>query len=213
MKPILAILAHESAQPTIDDFLPKWNQLDARIICYVPVGHLVTGFDEVRHIGESAHAGNKVFRRFIDTLKDLLTTDADNFVVIEYDTVNRHPLLPKATPGKLVSYLVTLHRHCETSGPMQLCSLSPWVMDRTTMEIFIATAERILPDDPDGADISGLLDRWIGNVIERGPIPAIRGGDMLGYPYHPGIHDRITRMGYNWIHGWKRKEDFGDLWT
>lgn len=213
MKPVLAILAHESAQPTIDDFLPRWKQVDARLICYTPIGHNVIGFDETRTLGESAHSGYQVFSRFVETLKDLLTLDREWFVVAEYDTVNLRPDLPRMIAGRLTSHLVMAPPHDCASGQMQLCSLSPWIMDRKTMALFVFESERLLVDDPNCHRASGLLDRWIGTVIQKGEIPAQGGTDLLGYPWHPGAHRRIRSMGYNWVHGWKRKEDFLDLWN
>ena len=212
MKPVLAILAHQSAQPTIDDFAPRWKQLDADLVCYVPLGETITGIDDVRHIGCSAHAGNIVFTRFLQTLTNLLGSPNEWFIVAEYDTVNLRPKLPAMHFGAITSHLVMARPHNLAPGEMQLCSLSPWVMDRRTMLDFIEAGNDLLKTDPNCESVSGLLDRWIGLVIQHGDITAMGGPDMMGYPWHPGAHDRIRWMGFNWIHGFKRASDFGELW-
>jgi len=51
MKPILIILAHQAAQPTINDFLPRWKALDCELVCHLPDDDRVDGFDRVENIG------------------------------------------------------------------------------------------------------------------------------------------------------------------
>lgn len=212
MKTVVAILAHQSAQPTVDDFLPQWRKLPCDVIYYVPVGDSLERVSEYRQVGESAHSGAKVFRRFLDTLKDLAEMDYDHYVVAEYDTVNLRPELPTLYNNVITTFAVDAPPHNQSYGPMQLCLLSPWCFPRSLLIQFIAHAESDLSKEPDGAELAGLLDRWIGRVVDNSKLRFTTGGDMLGYPYHVGVHDRIRKLRLNWIHGWKSKAQFENVW-
>lgn len=207
MNTVLAILAHESAQPTVDEFLPKWNALPCRKIAFIPSGHKLEGFQEIIHQGESAYSGAKVFVRFLLCLEALLETTAEILIVAEYDTVPLRPELPKYTPGLMISNFVSIGNPATI-----LCALSPWVMDRPTAESFVSAGRKHLIEFGDCDHLDGLLDRWIGEVILAGCIKCNGGMDMIGYPWHEGIHRRIRNTRANWIHGFKSKADFGDLW-
>lgn len=212
MKTTLAILAHSGAQKTVDDFLPRWKSLDADLFCSLPVGDSIQGFDRHIYAGQSAYSGFHVFDRFLQTLWALIETQSDNLIIAEYDTVNLHPTLPKIRPVMITSYFVKADPPIG-GGPMQLCALSPWCFDRESAWEFYHAAKESLEKDRDFDAGKGLLDRWIGSVVDQYNLPHVMGYDMLGYPWHDGAHDRIERMGFSWIHGWKNKEDFGRLWT
>jgi hypothetical protein len=207
----LAILAHQAAQPTIDDFLPRWKVLPCRLVAFVPEGDAVQGFQTVYHIGESAHKGAKVFQRFLATCEALLLTDSAHFVIAEYDTVNLLGELPKYKQGYMISNFVEAGFH--DSEEVQLCALSPWVMDRETLQGFTDAARGFIDADGDAPQIGGLLDRWIGLVVKRAGIPHLSPFDMIGYPWEHDIVRRIKNIRASWVHGLKRKEDFGDSWT
>ena len=209
---IVAVLAHESAQPTVDEFLPQWRKLPCPLRCYVPEGHTINGFDDVRQIGQSAHAGFLVFRRFIDTCRDLLRDEHDHYIIIEYDTVNITADLPALDPRALVGWRMWAPPHNMADGEPQSCILSPWCFPRAALLRFVAQAEVEIAADPESSRFSGLLDRWIGWVALRSGIMSVMGRDLLGYPYFNGVHDEIRRTGAKWVHGWKHKEDFEDLW-
>lgn len=213
MRTTLAIMAHGGAQSTVDEFLPKWEACNPTLlICSLPEGEHVDGFTLCYNAGKSAYSGYEVFRRFILTLECCLETVSDIIVISEYDTVPLKPALPKCNPGCVTSYFVLAEGPIIGRG-LQLCALSPWVMDRPAAELLLAACKQAIIDDPDYPAGKGLLDRWLGHVIHTHNVPRMMGMDMLGYPWHDGAHDRIKWMGFNWIHGWKRKEEFKDLWT
>jgi hypothetical protein len=212
MSTALAIMAHGGAQATVDDFLPHWKSLDAFLICSLPKGENLTGFDNYFHGGQSAYSGYHVFHRFMLTLRMLLETTYDDIIIAEYDTVNLRPELPVIEFGSLGSYFVVAEGPVSGS-PLQLCALSPWCMDRGTGWKLLAACEESLTLDPDYEAGKGLLDRWIGKVVWDHGIPHHVGQFLLGYPWHVGVHDRIRNLHANWIHGWKTKEDFKHLWT
>lgn len=215
MKPLLAILAHESAQPTIDDFLPRWQAVAADLVCYLPEGHNVTGFETVRHVGKSAHSGVNVFQRFADTLRDILTAFPRQsfYIVAEYDTVPLRPVLPRFAPGVFLSHNLKMFPHMKTEGAMQVCSLSPWIMDGATMARIVDCCDRHITEHGECKHIDGLLDRWIGEVLEKNKIPHTLAVDTIGYPWHDGILDRIERTGVSWVHGLKHAHEFRKLWN
>lgn len=213
MKPILAILAHQSAQPSVDDFMPRWKALNVPLVCYVPDGDSIEGdFDDVCRLGTSAHSGAEVYKRFLWTVEDLLRGEHDWFIIAEYDTVPLRAEPPQMVDGNINCYAVMDTPHNRIVGEMQLCMLSPWVMDRQTAEWFVSAAKTEINKEPDPPRFYGLLDRWIGHVCRTHEIPACCTSELFGYPIHPGAHEKIRRMNYNWIHGWKRKEQFEDLW-
>lgn len=212
MKPALAILAHESAQATVNDFLPKWKSLGVDLYCSIPQGHAVAGFENYLHLGQSAYSGFYVFDRFMQTLLAMLETKADKIIIAEYDTVNLRPEIPFIRPGHVSSFFVVAEGLAEGAGN-QLCALSPWCFDQESGWAFYNAAKESLETDKEYEAGKGLLDRWIGKVVNDYKIPHIIGMEMLGYPWHVGVHQRITQLNLNWIHGWKNKEEFGFLWT
>lgn len=206
------IMAHGGAQATVNDFLPKWKALPAQLVCSLPEGEHVDGFNLYFHGGKSAYSGRECFNRFIATLQTALETSSEILVIAEYDTVPLRPVLPVIKPGKVMSYYVVAEGPVIGRG-LQFCALSPWAMDRPTAVKLLAACRAAIAEDPDYPAGKGLLDRWLGHVITRYDVPREMGMDMLGYPWHDGAHDRIRWMNFNWIHGWKSKEEFGDLWT
>jgi hypothetical protein len=208
----VAIIAHAKAQQSIDDFRPKWEALPARLIFSIPEGEYLQGVGITVHLGMNAYSGLEVFRRFTLTLEAALRTAAETIVIAEYDTVPLRPVLPYVEPGYVSSFF-TLAPALSDSSKVQVCALSPWSMDHRTGDRLLDACKESLETDPDHPEGNGLLDRWLGTLILRHQIPSIVGPDLLGYPWHEGVNDRIRHMGYNWIHGWKRKEEFGDLWT
>lgn len=201
-KTALCILAHESAQSTVDLFLPQWKQLDCDLYCSIPEGDKINGFDKVLTIGKSAYSGKDVFHRFTATLGVMIETGADRIVIAEYDTVNLRPDFPSMIPGTVISCFVT-------DGD-QVCALSPWAMDLAAAKQLHSACLSAL-EDGDYPEGKGLLDRWIGNVIRRAEIKGHGSSDCIGYPWKPGTVERIKAEGINWIHGWKTKEEFGGL--
>lgn len=201
-KTSLAIMAHESAQPTVDLFLPKWKELDCDLYCSIPEGDEIKGFERVLRLGKSAYSGRDVFHRFTATLGAMIETGADRIVIAEYDTVNLRPQFPIITKGSVMS--------CFVSDGDQVCALSPWAMDADTAKQLHAACVIAL-DDGDYPEGNGLLDRWIGNVIRRAEIHGCNSSDCIGYPWKDGTRERIQAECINWIHGWKTKEEFGGL--
>jgi hypothetical protein len=212
-KPLLVVLAHESAQPTVDLFLPRWKTLDCDLVCALPCGDTVTGFDRCWHNGQSAHAGNKVFRRFADVCGMAAENGNEQIVIAEYDTVPLRPKMPPIKPGMITSGFYVSTPHYREVGDLQGLALSPWAMDRATLLSFIDAMDDALEVDPDGEQFDGLLDRWIAWAALRAGIQFHTTNQVFSYPMRPGAHEKIKRTGANWIHGWKTKEEFGDIWT
>ena len=207
MKTCLAILAHEGSEETVSDFMPRWRALGVPVWGCYPEKDLPADdwWDEMIFTGKSAHAGHEVFKRFCETCDILADEDFDLFVIAEYDTANLGEDLPTWSPDSLSSYLVDI-------GESFMCMLSPWVMTKHTLGYFIEAMQIELSKDPECLESKGLLDRWIGIVCERHDIPFAMCDNSLSYPWHVGAHDRIKRMGYQWVHGWKHAADFKDLW-
>lgn len=209
-KAVLAIMAHDKAKPTVDQYSPRWKTLGLETRLYVPEGDTMEGTIQA---GESAHSGIKVYQRFIKTLEHLLeTSDKEVFIVAEYDTVNMNASLPRYTPGRMTSYLIRSAPHNQTEGEEQLCALSPWIMDRATMAAFIKAGYDHIEKHGACDHLSGLLDRWIGEVVLTHNIPFAHGNDLLGYPFKEGVEDAI-RSGKTWVHGFKSITEFQNIWN
>jgi hypothetical protein len=207
---VFAIMAHDSAQPTVDQYEPRWKTLGVETRIYIPEGDKMAGGIPA---GKSAHSGIVVYDRFLATLENLLaTSDKNTFIVAEYDTVNLTSDLPKYTPGTVTAFLVMSCPHNQAEGEQQLCALSPWVMDRKTAQAFIAAGRKHIQESGECEHLSGLLDRWIGEVMLQHDIQFESGNDMLGYPWKDGIEGQIA-SGRTWVHGFKSKEDFIDIWN
>jgi len=212
-KDLLVIVAHQSAQPTIDLFLPYWNALDCDLICALPSGDYVNGFSQNFHYGTSAHGGRKVFERFIETCKMSLETTCERITIAEYDTVPLRPQMPPIVDGKITCGMFISTPHYREVGELQALALSPWAMTRQTMYRFVDAMEAAFDIDPDGERFDGLLDRWLGWAIMREGIGIHSTHKLASYPIHPGAKERIKRTGAVWVHGWKTAADFGDLLT
>jgi hypothetical protein len=213
MSTFLAILAHQSAQPTIDDFLPRWKALGARMGVFVPREHNVDGFQLIYHQGENAYSGQKVFERFLLCCESLVMMSYDSYIIAEYDTVNLRDELPEILPEKISSSLMWSNGPEGHEHELQLCALSPWCMTKPTLVRFIAAAREHIDGDGDMPSCKGLLDRWIGSVMVRANIGGHTPHDMIGYPWHPGIERRIKNIRANFVHGFKSRKEFGDAWT
>jgi hypothetical protein len=212
MSTFLAIIAHESAQPTIDQFMPRWKALGTRMAVFVPRGHNVDGFQLIYHQGENAYSGQKVFERFLLCCESLALTTYDSFIIAEYDTVNLRDDLPKLKDDKISSNLIWATGAPGYEHEKQLCALSPWCMTMPTLKCFIAAGRKYIEQDGDAPSMRGLLDRWIGSVMTRANIGGYSPPDMIGYPWHPGIERRIKTIRANWVHGFKTRKEFGDAW-
>lgn len=215
MKPkrILAVMAHQTAQISCDLFLPRWRVLDVPIVAYLPEGHTIKGFDAYRNVGINGILGWSILNRYLQTCIALLEEDFDEYTLIEYDTVNLGDQLPECLPGGVTSNMVFARPHEKHDGPeCEVLSFSPWTFDRKSLAAFVEKATEMLQADPEGSERKGILDRWVGLVIERAGLehhPILSG---IGWPKHPGAHELIERMGINWVHGWKLRCEFGDLW-
>lgn len=210
VKTILAILAHEGAKETVEDFMPRWMRLGILVWGFVPSGETLEGFDRLVSNGVNSRVGTGVFNRFLGCCEVLLSeSDADAFIIAECDTVN---ILDNLTPYKRGFITCPGVLIPNESGGSAKCLLSPWTMDRETLAKLVAAMESTLAVGDDWFGTSGLLDRWLGAVCDRHGIPCLNACNALGYPWHDGSHEKIRRMNYAWVHGWKRKEDFGELW-
>ena len=137
----------------------------------------------------------------------------EQIVIAEYDTVPLRPKMPPIKPGMITSGFYVSTPHYREVGDLQGLALSPWAMDRATMLSFIDAMDDALEVDPDGEQFDGLLDRWIAWAALRAGIEFHTTNQVFSYPMRPGAHEKIKRTGAIWIHGWKTKEEFGDIWT
>lgn len=210
VKTLLAILAHEGAADTVADFMPRWRRLGIPVWGFVPDGHALGGFDRLICHGANGRVGASVFGRFLHCCDALLTdSDADVFIIAEYDTVN---ILDNLTPykrGVVTCPGVVIPAEGRKTAK---CLLSPWTMDCQTLGRLCAAMRSVLAETNEWNGTDGLLDRWLGFVCAQHSIPCLNACNALGYPWHDGVHERIRRLNYAWVHGWKRKEDFGELW-
>jgi hypothetical protein len=208
----VAVLAHDGAQPTIDAFLPRWRALGVPLIGMVPLGHAVRGLDQCRQTGQNAILGGKIFQRFLWSLASLEANGFEAVTVMEYDTLNRRDTLPVVLPGGVTSNEVMAPPHGSESGPLELLSFSPWTFDRVSLPAFIKAGWESLRDDPDCKARQGILDRWIGLVIQQSGLPHGPLFDGTGWPKFPGAPRWVANMNLNWVHGWKTRGQFGEAW-
>jgi hypothetical protein len=207
---VLCIMAHEGAQGTIDQFMPKWRKLGVPVVASVPEWQWVNGFDAVYSHGKSSHSGYHVFERFLATCNWVYSLGYEEHIIAEYDTVCLQPdwICP---PGKLTCGKYESTPHNQSSGELQDLFLSPWCMDRATLRDFTVDMYKHIRNDPDGPRYSGMLDRWIGGMT--GWVDRVQTTHKIeSYPMYLGAHDRIQRLGVSWVHGWKDKSQFGELW-
>lgn len=218
MPTCLAIIAHEKAAPTIADFEPQWRKLGLPILAFLPEGDKWPGgeVERVYNYGESAHRGVPVYLRFVNVLLELLRTQYDEYIIAEYDTANLTAALPASTPNHLSSAF------CSTFGPdvekvtghrTYYISLSPWCLDRAiARRLLFAMWQRL--DFPKHEEwVGGYLDRWIASVALEAAIPCAKLPNAIGWTHGiEDIHAKARAMQATWIHGWKSKADFKDLW-
>lgn len=214
MNACLAIIAHEGARETIELFQPKWKTLGIPIYGFVPLGQSWPG-DPVQCFvqGENARTGTDVYGRFISACKSLLlTTDHDLFVIAEYDTVNLTPYLPAIDFGCVNTFIVSMVDWHEPDAVTPM--LSPWIVTRPMLAAMLEACRMFRREYPQGEGfIKGLLDRWIGAALIAASVPTDHCYDMLSYPWREDYREHIAKYKCTWIHGWKTKQQFGDLWT
>lgn len=211
-KPMMAVMAHAGAESTVLQFLPRWSALDVRLVgCYPSSDKLPGLFPEEISAGPSSHSGYRVFRRFCDTLEALLATGEERFVVIEYDCVPLVRAVPPVFTGPLACSVVVEENSPRLGGNSQTLCLPPWCGDKYTMRALLKACLKYLDDDGDAPWCRGLLDRWIGAVAARESLAVYVLGDVAWYAPFLGQH-WIRERGCKWVHGWKDRELFGNLW-
>ncbi len=208
----LAVMAHSGAAATIDDFGPKWAALGLDIYGLYPLGDTPHPFFErVLHVGESAHRGAKVLRRFVDTVEAVAKLPYTRTILIEYDCVPMRPLLPKWYDQQFTCSLEKDLHSFGISDNVQLCAFSPYIFTPETGLRFVESARTHIDGDGEGEPFAGLLDRWIAYALERSGLQIASFMDCGGC-VHNMPHDYIVQMGFNWMHGYKSREQFGTLW-
>lgn len=219
MNTCLAVMAHMRAADTLRDFQPRWERLGLPIYGFVPEGETwpICGEVKVFAQGKSAHRGEEVYRRFIQTCEALLTeTDHDAFVIMEYDTVNLSDRLPKWEPDRINSGILrTIHEY----APRELgldgfyVAMSPWIARRDMLERWVETMKWHLGFSLCCEWIDGLLDRWLAVGLYLGQLPVACLLEVEPWPINrPNPHQNITARGFHWVHGWKSRKEFRELW-
>lgn len=208
----IAVLAHAGASESVREFLHQWEACHCPVIgCYPQGEQFGSPFKVTLAVGESARTGNKVFARWLDTLDALLTQPFGRFIIVEYDCVPIRPMLPKWRDGKLTATLERDYNSFGIEGNFQMAAYCPWILDRNTARILINANRPFLEQDGDGPEVGGLLDRWIVAAALRAKVPLECFLDCCPFAPHKSI-DEIEANGWNWIHGFKRKAEFGRLW-
>lgn len=217
MTTCLAVIAHDKAGPTIADFGPQWEKLGVPILGFMPKGQQWPGehAHKVYHYGVSAHRGIAVFDRFLNVCETLMRTDCGRFVVIEYDTLNRNNDLPNFEAGICASWSVTYGPLVQRATGHEKYGLafSPWCIERASMPGFIDAMKWRLANPFAGEWVTGLLDRWIATVVIGARLPYHHLVESCGWTHNnAGIYEAIAKHNLTWVHGWKTKEEFKDLW-
>ena len=208
----LCVMAHTGAAATVSEFYPKWAACGLDVIGFYPVGddtHPL--FQRVFHVGESAHRGNKVFHRFVDTVEVTCKLGYHRIVLIEYDCVPLRPLLPMWFDGSFTS---TLERDLHSFGVQdnhQVCSYCPYIYTQDVGMQLVESARTHLDADGDAQRFDGLLDRWLHYACEKARLKPFSVLDSGGW-VHNMTPENIEMRGFNWCHGYKSKERFGHLW-
>ena len=215
----IAVLAHEGAKETIAEFQPQWERLGLPIHVFLPEGDKWPGtpVDAVYNQGTSAHRGQETYDRFIRMAETLLKTDYEMFVMMEYDTVNLVDDLPDFNRYKAnCAFLETNGEdvaRCLKRNHFYI-ALSPWIWSRSTIEALLPFMKIPITEPQEVEWIDGLLDRWIAMVVLNQR--AVKAGNITrsySWPVNdPIAHEKIKHFGMIWVHGWKRKSDFLDLW-
>lgn len=209
MKACLAILAHAAAAPTIRDFQPRWTRLGFPVLAFLPEGEAWPGapVEAVIHQGTSQHAGAAACARFLACCRTLLRSAYDVFVIMEYDTVNLTDELPAIGSGAVNCGLM------KTSGgdtpPDAILAFSPWIVTRPLLAALIECLqmEDAAPQFPQW--VRGLLDRWIGTAIHH-RLALQRLPQCVAWP--PTDLAAAGAAPPTFVHGWKSRAQFGDLW-
>jgi hypothetical protein len=209
MKTCLAVMAHESAGPTIADFQPRWEKLGLPILAFVPEGHAWPGVPvaAVHAQGESAHGGEPVFRRFLTMCETLLDTDFDRFLVMEYDTVNLGDTFPAHDPKAITAGFMKVTEH-GCPGGNYLIALSPWIFTRPILSHFCGVMRHALRRPLFPEWMAGLLDRWLAVAMIENNLPLFQLSPALPFPFHwlnplQYIADHPDCI----VHGYKRLAD------
>ncbi len=214
MNACLAIMAHEGAQQTVCDFYPQWEKLGIPIHLYVPNGHNLKGHNAIQN-GPDARTGNNVVWRFMQICKDLLETDSsDLYILAEYDTLNLTDQLPDIVISAVNCGHVQLAQKDNDATNIlngQQCALSPWIVSRPMLAALVEALKMGM-----AAGFSpyreGLLDRMIADACNRFGVPMRNIEKLLPYPWIENPQKRIVALGKTWVHGWKTKEEFKELW-
>jgi hypothetical protein len=206
MKTKLSILSHESAQATVDEFLPYWRAVTDDVTIFVPVGHFGG-----TPCGPNAYKGAGALQRFIATCRHLLMeSDAELHIIAEYDVLPLKPEIPAILSWAINCGAVMLQdTQTREILPGQLCALPPWIVTRPMLAALIEACEmqaaKPLPD----WTLGGLLDRLIGAAIYNGGLIPNNLKEVLSHTSsYPEPHKYLVASGKTWIHGWKRLADF-----
>jgi hypothetical protein len=213
MKPCIAILAHAGAANSVREFQPQWEKLGIPMIGFMPDGEAWPGspVSKVVNIGISAHKGDDVFNRFLGICEWLLASDYDVFYIMEYDTLNMSDHLPSIN-GMAVNCAACFVTGLNAMNG-QLLAFSPWVMTRPMLAALIEALKIQLKKRSCEEWVGGLLDRWIGVALTVEKVPVQNIEDALGWPAvtsDPHLYIRLKKPLV--VHGWKRKEEFKDVW-
>lgn len=209
----IGIIAHERAAQTIADFQPRWERLKIPLYGFVPEGDQWPGKPLLRIFqqGESIHRGDAALRRFVLACETMMTLEYDAYCLMEYDTVNLNDAFPAWDPFSVCAGYMAVH---DDRPPVDyMVAFSPWIVTRPMMAALLE-AMRIRLKHPVRPNwVSGLVDRWLATVIIEGFLPAGAIKGLCPWPHNRNNpHAEIKTAGWTWVHGWKTKEDFGDLW-
>lgn len=205
----LAILSHESAQPTVDEFMPYWLAITEDVEVFVPEGH-----KGGTPIGPNAYKGKECLRRFAMTCDYLVEyTDADLVILAEYDVLPLVPVLPKICTGRVSCPAVALLDH-ETNQPLhsQICALPPWIATRPMLAA-LSTACKIQAAKPiPDWTLGGLLDRIVGAAMINAGMLINHLDECLPHCHtQPDAHKHCAATGKTWVHGWKSLDEIKPL--
>ncbi len=207
----LAIVAHEKAKETLEDFWPAWKWLGVPIVAFLPDGETwpIEGTpDHLFHYGKSAHRGSAAFLRLAHCFKTLATLNYDAFTIIEPDCLPMVPRLPPVHAGKFSGWNIQI-KEC---AAWSLCTLPPWTADIQTLRQLSTYLDVSLTAYDEHPDCEGLADRWLMKTVLAADIPMGVLHETLGYVWVDNILQIIRELRPIWVHGFKRKSELQDLW-
>jgi hypothetical protein len=214
MKTCLAVIAHDGAGDTINDFMPRWRKMGFPIIAYMPHWQLWPSKqmpDCIMNIGYGGHDA-ELMDRFFQVCCDLLQTGYDAFLIFEYDTVNLIDTFPEGLIRRdsIGSSLLTVFGEGAPAGYMT--SFSPWIMTRPMLAAFIEAMRCSMRNPVHTEWHSNLLDRWLATVLIENKLPFYCVHSMP-YPFEALEPINWIKKDKVWFaHGYKRREDFKDAW-